>query len=70
MIPVAPDWPEVIWTLRRSGLRDKDIFDRMADQGVFAHHDALNGLSTRRIQNPRYATGAALMNLYRDITAK
>jgi hypothetical protein len=67
LIPVNPDWPEIIWALRRSGLRDKDIFDKLADQGVVAHHSALHGLRTRRIGSPHYETGAALMNLYAEV---
>jgi hypothetical protein len=64
VLPVNPDWPEVINALRKRGLRDKDIFDRMADQGVVAHHSSLWGLRTKRIASPQYELGAALMNLY------
>lgn len=70
MIPVEVDWPAVIDALHRSGLRDKDIFDRMADQGVVTHHDALRALRTGDIASPRYAVGAALMNLYQDCLPK
>jgi hypothetical protein len=64
VIPVNPKWPAVIGDLRRRGLRDKDMLDAMADQGVVVHHSALWALRTGRVENPSYALGAALMNLY------
>ena len=66
MIPVDVDWPAVVYELRRRGLRDKDVFDRMADQGIVAHHDALYGLRTGRIKSPQFETGAALLNVLKD----
>jgi hypothetical protein len=65
MIPVEVDWPRLLDTLHRRGLRDKDIFDKMADQGVVPHHDMLRALRTGDTASPRYEVGAALMNLYR-----
>jgi len=64
VIPVNPDWSEVYIALRRRGLRDKDIFNAMADQGVVAYHSALWELKTKRVTNPSFELGAALLNLY------
>ena len=68
MIPVYPSWPEIIRALHQSGLRDKDIFDKMADQGVVAHHDALRALRTGDIVSPHYPVGAALWNVYASLS--
>lgn len=68
MIPCYPSWPEVIHALHRSGLRDKDIFDKMAYQGVIAHHDALRALRTGDIVSPHYPVGAALWNVYTSLS--
>lgn len=63
MIPVEPDWSAVIYELRRRGLRDKDMLDKMADQGFVAYAGAIWELRTKNVTNPSYALGAALLNL-------
>lgn len=64
MLPVCPDWPEVINALRQRGLRDKDMLDAIADQGFVAHHNSIWALRTGRVKSPQYELGAGLMNLY------
>lgn len=70
MVTIRPNWPLLLGTLKQRGVRDKEIFDRMADQGFIAHHDALNALRTGRSKNPSFDLGAALLNVYEDVIEK
>lgn len=62
---VKPNWQAVIGTLRGNGWRQKAICDRIGlSQGTLAD------LEARRHQEPRYAAGAALVALYREVIGK
>lgn len=69
-IAVRPNWPLLLRTLKERGVRDREIFDKMADQGFVAHHDALNALRTGRSKNPSFELGAALLNVYVEVIEK
>lgn len=56
------DWQALIATLRANGWRQKAICERVGlAQGT------LHDLENRRHEEPRYASGAALVSLYREV---
>lgn len=68
MIPVKPDWQEIVGQLYRTYGTYSGILNAMAEQGVNpSDHAFLCYLRSGKRKNVSFEFGAALLNLYEPI---
>ena len=63
MIPVKPDWQEIVGRLYRSYGTYHAILNAMADQGTTCDHSFLVHLRSGERKKVTFQIGAALLNL-------
>jgi hypothetical protein len=63
VIQIKPDWREVMMEFRRRGVSDVEVLERLGTQGVTIDRANLCHLRSGKNSNPRFALGAALLNI-------
>ena len=68
MIPVRPDWQQVVGAIYRAHGSYHAILNKLAEQGIApSDHSFLCYLRSGKRKNVSFEFGAALMNLYQEI---
>ena len=57
-----PDWQGILISLRRSGLKDHQILDIMAEDGVTPDRATLAKLRNGQTRQPLFSVGMSLIN--------
>jgi hypothetical protein len=70
-IPLDPDWRKIVLTLRRRHGSYHAVLDQLADrQDHLCDHSTLAYLGSGKTLAPKWRLGAALFNLYTEISGR
>lgn len=70
LIPIEPDWADIVSKLHRHYKSYDKLLDAMGTQGCNpCDHSQLSRLQSGKCRRPTWQAGAALLNLYAQLRA-